>query len=80
MVVEYGTNAVGVLSWVDTLIANIKGNIRGVYHGMSSKHLHRYLAEFFYRFSRRFWKPQMFDRISTACVGTNTVSYSELKA
>jgi len=29
---------------------------------------------------RRFWELQMFDRIITACVGTNTVSYSELKA
>jgi transposase-like protein len=80
IVVGDGRNAVKVLPWVHTLIANIKGNIRGVYHGVSSKHLDRYLAEFCYRFNRRFWEPQMFDRIITACVGTNTVSYSELKA
>jgi hypothetical protein len=35
-----------VLPWVHTLIANIKGNIRGVHHGVSPKHLPRYLAEF----------------------------------
>ena len=79
-VVRFGANAIKVLPWVHTLIANIKGNIRGVYHGVSSKHLNRYLAEFCYRFNRRFWESQMFDRILAACVDTNTVSYSELKA
>ncbi|MFX0204322.1 MAG: IS1595 family transposase, partial [Candidatus Hodarchaeota archaeon] len=33
-----------------------------------------------YRFNRRFWESQMFDRILAACVDTNTLSYSELKA
>ena len=80
IVVEDGRNAVKVLPWVHTLIANIKGTIRGVYHGVSSKHLDRYLAEFCYRFNRRFWETQMFDRILAACVGTNTVYYSELRA
>ena len=80
IVVGDGANAVKVLPWVHTLIANIKGNIRGVYHGVSNKHLDRYLAEFCYRFNRRFWEPQMFDRIITACVGTTTVYYSELRA
>jgi hypothetical protein len=78
-VVGGGTNAVKVLPWVHTLIANIKGNIRGVYHGVSNKHLDRYLAEFCYRFNRRFWESQMFDRTLATYVPTNTVSYSELK-
>ncbi|MBK5102173.1 MAG: IS1595 family transposase [Desulfobacteraceae bacterium] len=80
VVVRFGANAVKVLPWVHTLIANIKGNIRGVYHGVSNKHLDRYLAEFCYRSNRRFWENQMFDRILAACVGTSTVSYSELRA
>ncbi len=67
------------LKWVHALIANIKGNIRGVYHGVSEKHLHRYLAEFCCRFNRRFWESQLVDRILTACSFTNTVTYSELK-
>jgi len=49
-----GKEAPKVLPWVHTLIANIKGNIRGVHHGVSPKHLSRYLAEFCYRFNRRF--------------------------
>ena len=29
-----GKNAVRLFPWVHTLIANVKGNIRGVYHGV----------------------------------------------
>jgi hypothetical protein len=65
--------------WVHTLIANIKGNIRGAYHGVSSKHLKRYLPEFCYHFNRRFWEPQMFDRLLTASVNTSTITYAELR-
>jgi hypothetical protein len=53
-----GKNAARLFPWVHTLITNVKGNIRGVYHGFSDKHLTRYLAEFCYRFNRRFWEPK----------------------
>ena len=39
-----GLNAVKVLPWVHALIANAKGNLRGVHDGVSPKHLSRYLA------------------------------------
>jgi hypothetical protein len=39
-----GKQAPKVLPWVHTLIANIKGNKRGIHHGVSPKHLPRYLA------------------------------------
>lgn len=66
------------LKWVHTLIANIKGNIRGVHHGVASKHLKRYLGEFCYRFNRRFWCSQLFDRTLLACTATSTITFSEL--
>jgi hypothetical protein len=44
--------AVKVLLWTHTLIANAKGNIRGVCDGVRPKHLRCYLSEFSYRFSR----------------------------
>lgn len=66
------------LKWVHTLIANIKGNIRGVYHGVAPKHLKRYLGEFCYRFNRRFWSAQLFDRTLFACTATSTITFSEL--
>jgi len=40
-----GKDAPKVLPWVHTLIANMKGNIRGIHHGVSPKHLPRYLAQ-----------------------------------
>ena len=64
-----GKEAPKVLPWVHTLIANIKGNIRGIHHGVSPKHLPRYLGEFCYRFNRRFWEPQMFNRNSRSAFG-----------
>lgn len=66
------------LKWVHTLIANIKGNIRGVHHGVGQKHLARYLGEFCYRFNRRFWHSELFDRTLVACVGTLTITLAEL--
>jgi Transposase zinc-ribbon domain/ISXO2-like transposase domain len=75
-----GKEAPKVLPWVHTLIANMKGNIRGIHHGVSPKNLPRYLAEFCYRFNRRFWELQMFNRMLHACLNSTTVTFSELKA
>ena len=80
VVVGSGKNAVRLLPFSHTLIANLKGSIRGVFHGVSSKHLPRYLAEFCFRFNRRFWESQMFERILAACVSSTTITYSELTA
>ncbi|MCD4766417.1 MAG: transposase, partial [Methanosarcinales archaeon] len=52
-------NTSKLLTWVHILISNIKGNSRGTYHRVSSKHLSRYLSEFCYRFNRRFRESQM---------------------
>jgi len=73
-----GKNAVKVLPWVHTMIGNIKGIVRGVHHGVSPKHLKRYAAEFCYRFNRRFWESQMFNRILAACLCSSTITYAEL--
>lgn len=45
-VISKDKQALKQLRWVHVLAANLKGNIRGVYHGVSEKHLDRYLAEF----------------------------------
>ena len=42
------------LTWVNTILGNVKRSLHGTYHHFNSKHLPRYLAEFSYRFSRRF--------------------------
>lgn len=67
------------LRWVHRMIANLKANLLGTHHGVSGKHLRRYLSEFCYRFNRRFWESQLFDRTLNACVATSTVTYAELR-
>ncbi|NIV10084.1 MAG: IS1595 family transposase [Aliifodinibius sp.] len=71
-------NASELLPWVHILIANCKAFIRGTHHGVSTKHLQRYLSEFCYRFNRRFWQKQIFERMIHACLNTHTITISEL--
>lgn len=78
VVVGSGKNASKLLPWVHTMISNMKNNLRGTYHGVDIKHINRYLSEFCYRFNRRFWEKQMFDRLLTACLNCNTITYAEL--
>jgi len=67
-----------LLPWVHTLIGNAKAFLRGTYHGVSHKHLQRYLDEFCYRFNRRFTNTNIFDRILTAALAAPIVTYAEL--
>ncbi len=68
------------LPWVHTAISNAKRFLLGTYHGVSHKHLQRYLDEFCYRFNRRAWEKQITLRLLTACVLANPVTFAELKA
>jgi len=66
--------------WVHTVIANCKNQLRAIQKGVSRVHLPRYLAEFCYRFNRRFWEQELFNRLLTACTQYPTVTYAELSA
>ena len=68
------------LPWVHTAISNAKRFLLGTYHGVSHKHLQRYLDEFCYRFNRRAWEKQITLRLLTACIFANPTTYAELKA
>ena len=67
-----------LLPWVHRVISNAKAVIRGTHRGVSGKHLQSYLAEVCYRFNRRFWEKELFDRLIRACISTATVTYREL--
>lgn len=67
-----------VLKSVHTLISNVKSFIEGTYHGLDKKHLQSYLDEYCYRFNRRFWQNQLFDRLLTACINIRAITYAEL--
>lgn len=67
-----------LLPWVHRVISNVKAVIRGAHRGVSEKHLQSYLSEACYRFNRRFWERELFDRLVQACVSTKTITYSQL--
>ena len=66
-------------TWVNTILGNIKRSLHGTYHRLSSKHLPRYLAEFSYRFNRRFSLTEMFPRLAFVALRTAPMPYRVLK-
>ena len=67
-----------LLPWIHRVISNSKNVIRGTHRGVSGKHLQSYLSEIAYRFNRRFWETELFDRLIQACVCAETVAYQNL--
>ena len=59
------------LHWVNTLLGNLKTSIAGTYHWFKhEKYAERYLAEFSYRFNRRFNLKAMVARLLNALAHT----------
>jgi hypothetical protein len=67
-----------LLPWVHRVISNAKAVIRGSHRGVSEKHLQAYLSEICYRFNRRFWEKELFDRLVKACISTETITHDQL--
>jgi ribosomal protein L37AE/L43A len=57
---------VPAFKWVNTALGNIKGAITGTYRAIHTKHVLRYLAEFEYRFNRRYDLGAMIPRLAWA--------------
>lgn len=68
------------LKWVHILASNSKAFLLGTFHGIGRKHLQSYLDEFCYRFNRRGWEDELFERLVTACANSDGLTYSELTA
>jgi len=67
-----------LLPWVHRVISNAKAVIRGAHRGVSEKHLQAYLSEICYRFNRRYWEKELFDRLVKACISTKTITHDHL--
>jgi hypothetical protein len=65
--------------WVNTALGNIKAAIVGTYRAIDQKHVPRYLAEFEYRFNRRYDLAAMMPRLLWAGVRTPPMPYRLLK-
>jgi len=66
------------LKWLHTVISNAKTFINGTYHGLDKKHLPFYLAEFSYRFNRRFKPAELFNRLLFCCLAGEKIVYAVL--
>ncbi len=56
--------------WVNTVLGNLKSVLKGTYHSIKPKHAQRYLAEFQYRFNRRFDLTTILPRLAYISVRT----------
>ena len=65
--------------WVNTTLGNIKSAIIGTYPAIRGKHVPRYLAEFEYRFNRRYDLAAMMPRLGYIAVRTPPMPYRLLK-
>lgn len=69
-----------LLPFTHQIIANAKAVFARPHRGVSRKHIQRYLSEVCYRFNRRFWQREAFDRLFVACISTTTITRDELMA
>lgn len=65
--------------WVNTCLGNIKSALSGTYRHLDGKHAPRYLAEFQYRFNRRYDLASLMGRLAWASVRTPPMPYHLLR-
>jgi len=68
------------LKWIHHLSTNLKRGLVSTYHGCFPKYRKAYLAEFAYRFNRRYWPHQIFDRLLFACLNAPKITLPEIKS
>ena len=69
-----------ILPWAHTVFGNLKTWLRGTFHGVSQKHLQRYLDEFVYRFDRRWREGELFGFVLGRAVRGEPWPYHRLVA
>ena len=75
-----GSNAGEFFPIIHTLFSNIKAWLVGTHHGVSAKHLPRYLREWSYRFNRRNLPDGLDGDPIRRAVECATITYDQLKA
>lgn len=77
---KYPEQTIAHLKWVNMITSNLKRFLLSTYHGVFPKYRDAYLAEFAYRFNRRYWPHQAFDRLLFACVHAKPMTLETLRA
>ncbi len=74
------SRAEAILPWVHRVFGNLKTWLRGTFHGVSGKHLQRYLDEFVYRFDRRWREGELFGFVLRRAAQGEPLPYHRLVA
>jgi transposase-like protein len=74
------THSTKILPWSHTVFGNLKTWLRGTFHGVSRKHLQRYLDEFVYRFDRRWREGELFGFVLNRAAHGDPLPYQQLVA
>jgi transposase-like protein len=65
--------------WVNTVLGNLKTAMAGTLKSVAKRYVFRYLAEFQYRFNRRFKLSEMLDRLASVAARAAPRAYKTLK-
>ncbi|MCP5056787.1 MAG: IS1595 family transposase [bacterium] len=76
----HGRQALDGLPWAHTVFGNLKPWLRETFHGVSPKHLQRYLDEFVFRFDQRWKEAELFPRVLHCAIGAEPFPYHRLTA
>jgi hypothetical protein len=76
----HGRHEVDGLPWAHTVFGNLKTWLRGAYHGVSPKHLQRYLNEFQFRFNERWSEADLSSPVLHAAIAAEPFPYRRLTA
>ena len=69
-----------MLPWAHVTFGNLKSWLRGTFHGVSPKHLQRYLDEFEFRFNQRWQETELFPRVLHCAIDAEPCPYRHLIA
>ncbi len=69
-----------ILPWSHKIFGNLKSWLRGTFHGVSAKHLQRYLDEYSYRFDRRWRESELFGFVLWRVARGQPLPYRQLVA
>jgi ribosomal protein L37AE/L43A/transposase-like protein len=75
-----GRHALDGLPWAHTVFGNLKTWLRATFHGVSPKHLQRYLDEFSYRLDRRWRQGELFGFVLRRVARGQPLPYRQLVA
>ena len=73
-----GKNAETQMPIIHVLFSNVKTWLNGTYHGVSAKHLPRYVREWAYRFNRRHRIDDLADFVLRRAMARPTITYRQL--